>query len=118
VKMKIDWRGAKVKSEANAGAAHGLFLAAEHVLEVSRRLAPHEEGTLEKDSETDVDKSVLRASVSYGLGGAAPYAIAQHEEMSWSHAAGRQAKYLEQPINSEEDTVNRIIAKEIKSRLK
>jgi len=116
VKMKIDWRGAKVKSEAKAGAAHGLFLAAEHVLEVSRRLVPiaPDGGTLERSGETDVDKSALRASVFYNT----VYAARQHEELTWRHDAGRTAKYLEGPINSEEDTVNRIIAKEIKSRLK
>ncbi len=93
--MKVQWYGAMAKGKAKAGAARGLFLGAEHVLEESRRLVPIEEGTLERSGLASVDEGQLRAAVSYDT----VYACRQHEEMSWSHDAGRQAKYLEQPLN-------------------
>ena len=36
------------------------------------------------------------AAVSYDT----PYAIRQHEDLSYKHDAGRKAKYLEDPLNA------------------
>ena len=115
--FKIEWLGDQVKAAAKKGLARGLQLGAEHILEESRRLVPIEEGTLERDGVASSDPGALRAAVSYGIGGAAPYACRQHEELTWAHDAGRQAKYLEQPFNSEQKTALEIIARETKGEL-
>ena len=111
--MSVSWHGDKVKRQARAGVVRGLFLGAEHVLEESNRLVPIEENILEGSGGTDVDESALRASVYYDT----PYAARQHEEMTWRHNAGRSAKYLEIPLNTERKTVLKIIARETKSKI-
>jgi hypothetical protein len=99
--MTVRWHGAAVSEAVKKGAARGLMLAAEHVLE---------EATLLRSGVASVDESALRAAVSYDT----PYAVRQHEELTYRHDAGRQAKYLEEPLNRERATVDRIIADEIR----
>jgi hypothetical protein len=109
----VKWYGDKVKQKARKGAARGLFLWAEHVLETSGRLVPIEEGTLERSGVASVDETQLRAAVSYDT----PYAVAQHEHMDWHHDPGRQAKYLEQPLNSERTVGLKLVGREVKAEL-
>jgi len=111
--MQVKWYGDKAKAKAKKGSAEGLFKGAEHILESSRRLVPIEEGTLERSGVSSVDAGALRAAVSYDT----PYAVIQHEAMNFRHDSGRQAKYLEQPLNSERGTVLEIIARAVKSGL-
>lgn len=111
--MTVKWHGAKAKAEAGKGAARGLMLGAEHVLEEANRIVPIEEGTLLRSGVASVDEGALRAAVAYDT----PYAVAQHEDLTMQHDAGRQAKYLEQPLGSERPQVEALIAREIKREL-
>jgi len=99
-----------VSALARAAAEEGLRKAAEHVLQESRRLVPIEEHHLEVSGKVSVDG--LKAAVSYNT----KYAVRQHEELTWRHARG-QAKYLEQPLNTEAATCSAIIAAEVKAAL-
>lgn len=112
---RLVWHGPKVKDAERRGAAHGLYLGAEHVGEESDRIAPEEEGTMIRSKAVSVDESELRAAVSYDT----PYAVIQHEDLSFRHDAGRQAKYLETPINDAgvKRKVEDLIAREIKAAL-
>jgi hypothetical protein len=60
-----------------------------------------------------VDISQGTAAVSYDT----VYAVRQHEELTWRHAPGRTAKYLEGPLAEELDTVREIIAAELRRAL-
>lgn len=87
----------------------GITLAGELVLEESRRLVPIEEGDLMRSG------AVRRQSTAAGKTAVAisfntPYAARQHEETTWNHKDGRQAKYLEQPLNANGDRVIALIA--------
>ena len=109
--LTVKWHGPQVKAKVKAAAGRGLFLGAEHVLEESRRLVPIEEGTLERSGVASVDEGALRAAVSYDT----VYAVRQHEEMTWAHDSGRQAKYLEQPLNGPPGrTAMELVAREIR----
>lgn len=70
-RAKVTFHGAKVKAAERKGAARGLKLAVEHLLQASRALVPHEEGTLERSGVASVDEGGLRAAVSYDT----PYAL-------------------------------------------
>ncbi|MFJ5259089.1 minor capsid protein [Streptomyces sp. NPDC088387] len=85
-------------------AQDGLRRALEHILAESKKLVPLDEGTLERSGKVDIDG--LDGSISYDT----PYARRQHEELTWRHAPGRSAKYLEKPMNSERDVALRIMA--------
>ena len=109
----VKWYGAKVKAEERVGAARGLMLAAEHILEEATRIVPLLEGTLMRSGVASVDAGALRAAVSYDT----VYAVYQHEGLDFAHPNGRQAKYLEQPLNSERAKCAALIAREIKTSL-
>lgn len=104
VNLRLDVAGEQVRAAAEKGVA----LAAEHLLTESRRLVPIEEGTLERSGAATAEGLV--AAVSYDT----PYAVRQHEELGYRHDEGRQAKYLEEPMAAEADTVAGIVAEQIR----
>lgn len=116
---RVVWHGAKATAAVKRGEARGLLLGAEHVLQEARLIVPHELGDLEKDSCASVDEDGTRAAVTFGYGAGAAYAESQHEELTWHHDPGRQAKYLETPVNDpvNKQKVNELIAREIKREL-
>lgn len=91
----------------------GLVLGAEHVLGESNKRVPHEEGTLENSGSVSYEGGKLRAAISYDT----PYAAVQHEDMTLKHDDGREAKYLENALNAEKDTVGEIIAQVTRGEL-
>jgi hypothetical protein len=108
------WNINAARAGARAGAARGLRLAAEHLLAESRALVPIEEATLERSGVASVDEGDLTAAVSYDT----PYAVRQHEELTYRHDAGRQAKYLETPARTEADTMLDLIAAQVRRALR
>lgn len=94
-----------VRSEA----ALGLRDAAEYVLGEAVDLVPHELGDLQDSGQTSVDEEELVAAVSFDT----PYAVVQHERMDFQHDAGRQAKYLEQPLTSSQKEIRALIARRV-----
>lgn len=104
--LNLEWNGDEVEAALSAATMDGLELAAEHLLQVSSALAPHEEGDLERSGDTDKDEDELQVSVFYDR----PYAVRQHEALTYRHDEGRQAKYLEQPMHTEKKTMLAIIA--------
>lgn len=112
--MRVVWHGPKVMAATRKAAARGLLLGAEHVLEEANRLVPHEEGTLQGSGVASVDEGALRGAISYDT----VYAVRQHEELTWAHDDGRQAKYLETPLyGAPGHKAMEIVAREIKQEL-
>lgn len=108
------WDGAAIAEAAKAAARRGLALGAEHILAESRKLVPHEEGTLERSGVAAVDEAKLLAVVSYDT----PYAVRQHEDLGARHDDGRSAKFLEGPMQREGAVAMEIVAAEIRRALK
>ena len=111
--MTLRWRfdppsDVKITAELRAAGERGLLLAAEFVLSVSDQRVPLEWGTLAGSGETSVDG--LTAAVSYGTA----YAVRQHEELTYRHPNGRQAKYLETAFADSVDEVRAIIAAQLR----
>ncbi|MDP9799347.1 hypothetical protein J2S43_007859 [Catenuloplanes nepalensis] len=105
--MELEWDNAHVQAVLSEASLDGLRLAAEHLLQVSSSRAPLEEGDLERSGDIDTDEVEIAVSVYFDR----PYAVRQHEELTWRHDAGRTAKYLEDPMNEEAETMAAIIAK-------
>ncbi|MEV0444507.1 minor capsid protein [Streptomyces spectabilis] len=113
-RVRIRWSGGAALRAAREGAARGLRLAAEHVLAEARKLVPLDEATLERSGTTSVDEQDLSAAVTFDT----PYAIRQHEELTYRHAPGRSAKYLETPMRTEAATVEAIVAAQVRRSLR
>jgi hypothetical protein len=104
--------------KAVKAATHAMVENAEALLGKSMRIVPHDKGMLEGSGSAKVQNeeiahgtddgkmiqtgkapsvrpgAVITGTVSYNK----PYAARQHEELSYEHKEGRQAKYLEQPL--------------------
>lgn len=96
-----------------AGATRGVELGAHHLLGTSRKLVPHEEGTLENSGKVSVDEGSHTAAVSFDT----EYAVVQHEDMTFNHDDGRQAKYLEQPMNTERAKILKLAHTAVKTEM-
>ncbi|TDC42091.1 minor capsid protein [Micromonospora sp. KC213] len=107
--FRLEWDGDEVEALLQAASFEGAELAAEHLLGESNLLVPHEEGDLERSGEVTSDESTGEVVVSYDR----PYAVKQHEDLTLRHDEGREAKYLEKPMNDVQvqDTMLAIIAK-------
>ncbi|EEP73504.1 hypothetical protein MCAG_03831 [Micromonospora sp. ATCC 39149] len=105
--FRLHWDGEQVLAALADASMDGLMLAAEHLLQVSSGLAPHEEGDLERSAEVTADRASGTVAVSYDR----PYAVKQHEDMTLRHDEGRQAKYLEEPMSTEQDVMLALIAR-------
>jgi hypothetical protein len=112
--MRLEWNGDQVLAALRDASMDGLELAAEHLLQVSSSLVPHEEGDLERSGEVSRDDAQRAVAVSYDR----PYAVRQHEDLSLRHDAGRKAKYLEGPMNTERQTMLELIAAQARRALR
>lgn len=111
-KLKLDI--GPIDARMQEGAVKGLRVAMEHLLQASREQVPHEEGTLERSGVASVDASGLVGAVSYD----GPYSVIQHERLDFQHDAGRKAKYLEDPFDSEHGVMLELVAAEIRRALR
>lgn len=109
--MNLDLKG--IYRAKDEGIADGLQKAGEHILGVSNDHAPIEEGTMIRSSQVTVDADHKRAGISYDT----PYAPEQHEDLTLHHDAGRNAKFLENAMNSERETALKIIGNAINAKL-
>lgn len=108
---RVSMHGKAVGFRFHEGAERGMLLAGEAVLAESDRHVPIEEGTLSRSG--DVSQEGLTVAVSYDT----PYAVRQHENMSYHHDGGRTAKYLENAFNKKADEVMEIIARSIRGAI-
>lgn len=100
-------------AKQQAGVLTGLWAAGEHVLGVSNAQVPFEEGDLAASAAVSQDGTTGATAISYDT----PYAVRQHEDLSMQHDAGRNAKYLENALQSESATVTAIVLNALKGRL-
>jgi hypothetical protein len=111
----VKWRGEQAKAVVRHAALEGLKDWSDDVLARSHRVVPEAPsdapgaGQLKESGRVDIDPAKLRAVVSYDSpkdgrddGRRQPsvgLAVLVHENMRARHAPGKQAKYLEQPLN-------------------
>lgn len=105
--MDLEWHDDRILAALSGATMKGLELAGEHLLQVSGDLVPHEEGDLQRSGEVSKDEADLAVAVSYDR----PYAVRQHEDLALRHDEGRRAKYLEEPMSTERETMLALIAR-------
>ena len=106
--MTDSWKLPQVAGQARQAARQGLALGAEHLLTASQAQVPVDEGTLRRSGAASQDGDT--AAVSYDT----PYAVRQHEELGYRHPRGGKAKYLEDPLTQEQDTIRRIVSTQVR----
>lgn len=102
---RLNWEGRRLwTSRGRDAAGQGLELALQHLLAEAKKIVPLDKGPLDRSGKASRDG--LNGAVSFDTA----YAVRQHEELTWRHAPGRQAKYLEQPMNTQRDQLLRLMA--------
>lgn len=103
---RMNWEGRRLwTNRGQRAASRGLRLALEHTLQVANTQVPLEEGTLERSGKVTVDG--LDGTISFDT----VYAVVQHEALDFHHPVpGRKAKYLEDPMRTERDTMMQLMA--------
>jgi hypothetical protein len=96
-----------------AGENKGLTAAAKHLLDVSQRLVPRDTGELERSGDSGLLRDGLAAVVYRDS-----KAIAAHEDLVHRHDGGRQAKYLEQPMHTEQSAMLALVAEHMREGLR
>ncbi|MFE2353475.1 hypothetical protein [Streptomyces parvulus] len=112
--FRLHFDGTVVARALRGAEGRGVFLAAEHILGLSNDVVPLDEGYLQATGIASVDEPSLTGMASYD----GPYAVRQHEELTWRHAPGRTAKYLENSLNSAGPEVAALIAAELRRALR
>ena len=102
---KLTWKHPKINTQP------ALQEAGELLLDASNQKAPIDEGVLINSG--DVAVSDCTASVFYNT----PYARRQHEELTWNHPNGREAKFLEKALREQEQALIAHIGSLIKRQL-
>lgn len=104
--VRSEWMGEQVKGQVRKAAAQGLHYSAQNLLDKSLPLAPRETAAMAGSAGTDIDERTLIASVYYDDARDIK-TIKQHEDLSYRHPRGGQAKFLEKPAKRHQgDLVN------------
>jgi hypothetical protein len=111
---EFTWNGTVATRKLKDATMTALGQWAELLLQRARELVPLDEATLERSGVASTDPDAMAAAVSFDT----PYAVPQHEDMTYNHAPGRQAKYLEQPWNESAETAADLIAAHIRRALR
>lgn len=93
--LRVDGRELRRRTGIAAAGAVNLWL--DGVLGASQLIVPLDEGPLSESGHVvEAIGDDPRGRVVYSK----VYAARQHEELTWKHAPGRQAKYLEVPFKA------------------
>lgn len=109
--VRSKWYGDLARQNMRTGQARGLRLAAEFVKEKSVEVVPIDRKPLMQSAA--VDSNDKKAVVYYDT----PYAVIQHEALDFQHKAGRQAKYLEEPLYANSGKVQKLIGEAIDAQI-
>lgn len=99
VSVKVQWMGDQIKGQARKAAARGLLDGVEVAKQASLAMVPVETGRLRSTAYTDVDEDTLIGIVGYDDPRDVK-TIKQHEDLSYRHPRGGQAKFLETPVRA------------------
>jgi len=124
---RLKWSGrsefsAKINDrvrETPIAAAGAVFEEAVNIMAKAKPLTPVDTGTLVNTGSVMLPKVVgSAAEVELGFGGpSAPYAIVVHEDLEAAHAEGKQAKFLEQPMDEAAEGMEDRLADRMNRRL-
>jgi hypothetical protein len=89
--MTLIWTGTAAVHATLAAALDALESGADELLRKSNETIPLDTSAMMHSGQVDVFPDQFTATVSYNT----PYAVRQHEDLTYRHAAGRRARWLE-----------------------
>lgn len=107
----------KASQRVLEGAMDGLLVGGEMVLGVSNDQVPHEDGDLERTGAVTSDAEARKVAISYRDVAYEGQAEQQHEDMTLNHDEGRNAKFLENALNTQGGVVLEAVAGGIRRKI-
>lgn len=96
--VDLSWRGEQVIRRVRNSMYRGLVEVGEIIGDESQKVTPKDTEELANSLQVIGDESKLEVKISYGVDDR--YALEQHENLTYYHSPGEQAKYLENPVNT------------------
>lgn len=112
MKITSNWLGKEALARTARAELNGVRLAADALLEKTDARVPILSHDLVDSGGTDDDGNKT-AVVYYDT----PYAIRQHEDLSYHHRDGRTAKYVEGPLNENRKQLQEIVQRTVNAAL-
>ena len=103
----------QVLAKIHATAANALTEIASDLLREANRTIPIDTHAMEQSGLADVDRTELRATVSYDT----DYSVRQHEDTMLNHLPGRRARWLELTAREQEARYHEHFAKRMQGGL-
>ena len=97
-----------------------LYDEANEIFYESQKIVPIDEGVLKSSGQVHAphySNQEIVVEITYG-GAAKGYALIQHENESYKHAAGKQARYLSDPVEDAIPSLDRNLADRIEAMLR
>jgi hypothetical protein len=111
--LRVDGRELNRRTRIAAAGAVNLWL--DQVLADSQLIVPLDEGPLSESAGVDyATADDPRGRIVYRK----VYAARQHEELTWKHLPGRQAKYLETPFKSRLPELQPLVQRSISAAIR
>ena len=111
--LRIELDKELIKSTVKACGEKAIRESLEYIADLSRQQVPVDTGALRDSCAVDVDGSGLQGTVSYNT----DYAVDQHENLTYGHHNGGNAKYLEDPVNESVSVVQQITANAFREKM-
>jgi hypothetical protein len=121
--FQVEWEGADEYLQALQLAGdnvvqvlvQALYAEANDIMLASQELVPVDTGILKTSGEVldpVINGNTVEVVMGYG-GAASAYALRQHEDLTYRHAEGKQAKYLEDPAREAMENFEQSLADRI-----
>jgi hypothetical protein len=115
ISVSVNMNYREAEHAAQAGGVRGLNMAADRLVALSVPLTPIDIGDLREGTvPTYANTETLESKVSNDM----EYAARQHEELSWRHPEGGQAKFLEGPARDNAGELMDIVGAQIRRSLR
>ncbi|MCC5580586.1 hypothetical protein IMZ11_33710 [Microtetraspora sp. AC03309] len=112
--VRVKWNGDRIRAQERKAAARGLRRAVDHLKDKAVEITPVEDLSLVRSATASVDEKKLTGAVSFD----GEHAVKQHEDLELKHDPGKQAKFLEQPMDTERRAMLAMVADELSRGLK
>ena len=111
--LRIELDKTLITSTVKACGQKAIKESLEYIAEISKEQVPVDTGALRDSCEVTLDDSRLAGVVSYNT----DYAVDQHENLTYGHHNGGNAKFLENPVNDSVSTGQQITTNAFREKM-
>lgn len=104
---ELNWKGEQITGSLDDAIRDALQAGGELLRDAAVERTPIETSTLRGTAKVSTDGE--KAAVSYNT----RYARRQHEEIGWNHPGGGEAKFLENALLDNQDTILKAMGQEL-----